>query len=299
MTKIDLQYDLANYTPADSSPVEANFNRIEQHINQEIVERGGTVAMLAQLKLVGDPVADLDAAPKQYVDQVLPIGVIMMYGGAGTPPGGRWAICNGAELQTADYPGLYAVVGTAYGSTAAGRFNLPNLVNHFPMGAAPGTTGGSADMPIVNHLHSMDHVHPTVTSSGHSVNHNHGGADHLHSFTANTTGANANHWHNPHAPFSSYVAYRGTGGAGSLAAGSTLAYDATTDYMSADHAHGVSGQTSGADRGLTTTGANVDHSHQVTVPAYAGKTANPDGGVAVTNANLPPYVGVTYIIRVA
>jgi hypothetical protein len=27
---LDLQYDLANYTPADSTPVEANFNRTQQ-----------------------------------------------------------------------------------------------------------------------------------------------------------------------------------------------------------------------------------------------------------------------------
>ena len=83
-------YDLLNYTPASASPVEANFNRIEQHINQELIERDGTVAMRAQLKLVGDPVAPLDAAPKQYVDQVLPIGIIMMYGGVDAAC--RWAL---------------------------------------------------------------------------------------------------------------------------------------------------------------------------------------------------------------
>ena len=29
--KLDLQYDVLNYTPASASPVEANFNRLEQH----------------------------------------------------------------------------------------------------------------------------------------------------------------------------------------------------------------------------------------------------------------------------
>ena len=69
MAKLDMQYDILNDTPATASPVEANFNRIEQHINQELIERDGTVAMRAQLQLVGDPVTDLDAAPKQYVDR--------------------------------------------------------------------------------------------------------------------------------------------------------------------------------------------------------------------------------------
>jgi hypothetical protein len=68
MTKITLPYDLANKTPADAIPPETNFNRIEQHINQELIERDGSVAMRAQLRLVGDPVGVLDAAPKQYVD---------------------------------------------------------------------------------------------------------------------------------------------------------------------------------------------------------------------------------------
>ena len=106
---------MLNYTPASASPVEANFDRIEQHINQEVIERDGTVAMRAQLKLVGDPVNDLDAAPKQYVDQILPVGIIMMFGGTVAPPGGRWAVCNGAELESTVYPALFAIFGIAYG----------------------------------------------------------------------------------------------------------------------------------------------------------------------------------------
>ena len=70
MAKLDVTYDILNDAPASASPVEANFNRIEQHINQEVIERGGTVAMVAQLQLVGDPVTPLDAAPKQYVDAI-------------------------------------------------------------------------------------------------------------------------------------------------------------------------------------------------------------------------------------
>lgn len=69
MTKIDLQYDLANDTPADAVPVEANFNRIEQHINQELIERDGTVAMREQLRLVNStPLNEFDATSKGYVD---------------------------------------------------------------------------------------------------------------------------------------------------------------------------------------------------------------------------------------
>ena len=82
---LDLQYSLANLTPADASPVEANFNRAEQYINTELIDRAGTTAMTGQLKLIGDPVAALDAAPKQYVDSFMPIGSIVMRPGPTRP----------------------------------------------------------------------------------------------------------------------------------------------------------------------------------------------------------------------
>lgn len=69
MTKLDLPYDLANKTPADANPVETNFNRTELHINQELIERDGSVAMRAALRLANStPVDPLDAASKGYVD---------------------------------------------------------------------------------------------------------------------------------------------------------------------------------------------------------------------------------------
>lgn len=298
MTKLDLQYDLQNYTPASASPPQANFNRVEQHINQELIERDGTVSMKAQLQLVGDPVNALDAAPKQYVDQVLPVGIIMMYGGAATPPGGRWALCNGAELQTTEYPELFAVLGSAYGGTA-GRFNLPNLTDKFPRGTAPGTSGGAADAVVVAHVHPITHDHPDTWTGVENQAHSHLGPDHVHG--GGTAGANARHVHagafgeiyryNPFAP----VGYFGGGSAGN---GSpfdilnTAAVNSGTDTP--DHAHAFS--TGGSDRSLQTGGENVNHQHYVDTPPFTGNSAST--GVTGTNANLPPYIGVTYIVRV-
>jgi len=89
VSKLTYQYDILNLTPANAQPVEANFTRIEDHVNQELIERDGSVAIRAQLKLVGDPIVALDAAPKQYVDQVLPIGLVMMWAAAAPPSNGR------------------------------------------------------------------------------------------------------------------------------------------------------------------------------------------------------------------
>ena len=295
MAKIDLQYDLINYTPASASPVEANFNRIEQHINQEVVERGGTVAMTAQLKLVGDPVADLDAAPKQYVDQVLPIGIVMMFGGTVVPPGGRWAMCNGAELQSATYPALFAIIGTNFSppGTPAGRFNLPNMTNRFPMGVAPGLTGGSRDSVLPTHTHVHDHSHDiTHTHAGASTGNV--SADHTHAYSGQTSVEDAEHNHSGWGSMSfvNYAAGEGLGtGAGAT---NDFLSRPTTHWQNQNHRHVFSGNTGGI---------SANHSHNYNVPTHTGRTGTEGGatasaGVSPTDGNLPPYLGMSWIMRV-
>ena len=300
MAKIDLQYDLVNYTPASASPVEANFNRIEQHINQELVERDGTVAMTAQLKLVGDPVAALDAAPKQYVDQVLPVGIIMMFGGTATPPGGRWAMCNGAEMESVAFPDLFAVIGRNFSpaGTPAGRFNLPNLVDRFAVGAgtiaAIGAAGGNKDAVLVAHAHAGgNHAHGMEQ-------HYHWMGNHVHGEPARDTGdVNALHRHitdidmyywEDGTPWA-YAVVHGAAGAGQ----GTIPMNRGKIGVTYDghHFHTTGAGTTGGPNN-NNTDANSAHN---TLSAYSGDTDT--RGVAATNANLPPYVGVTYIMRVS
>lgn len=69
---INLLFDLANYTPADASPVQANLQQIEQYLNQEVITRDGLVAMTAALRLFNStPLNDLDAASKGYIDALV------------------------------------------------------------------------------------------------------------------------------------------------------------------------------------------------------------------------------------
>ena len=285
--KLDLQYDLVNQTPASASPVEANFDRIEQHINAELVERDGTIAMRAQLKLVGDPVEPLDAAPKQYIDAVMPVGLIMMFGGAGVPPGGKWAICNGAELQSVDYPALYAVLGTSYGGTA-GRFNLPDLTDRFPVGKAPGTKGGSKDAPYVQHHHSIAHNHGLFDSGT-------DGPGHTHDYNGTTGTESALHTHN--GPNNSAFVVQGAGGGSHTTVGAPtdLLTGATTNTQNEFHTHTFAGNT-GNESNL--------HKHQIDMPNYTGNSGttigpNNEPAVAITDKNLPPFCGVTFVIRVS
>ena len=285
MSKLDLQYDLQNYTPASASPVEANLDRIEQHVNQETIERDGTVAMRAQLRLAGDPVSNLDAAPKQYVDQILPVGIIMMYGGVATPPGGRWAVCNGAELESTVYPALFSILGNSYSpaGTPAGRFHLPNFNNRFPLGGTPGSTGGYTDSHLTAHAHSMSHGHASANTSAQSANHSHG-------FSGQTGDQSNTHQHGPGGgQWEGFALWDVNGGGywnitqGGISGG----VEGQTGSANAGHSHAFSGGTGAEPQ---------SHVHLASTPVYSGDTSV--AGSAGTNMNYPPYVGMTFIIRV-
>lgn len=86
---------------------------------------------------------------------------------APTASGGTFLLCNGTSYSSTTYPNLFAVIGTAYGTSASGGF-LPNLVTKFCYGANNGTTatyaningsvsGGSANYSLTQvppHTHS-------------------------------------------------------------------------------------------------------------------------------------------------
>lgn len=55
-----------------------------------------------------------------------------------TPPAG-WLICDGTQLNIADYPDLYAVIGFNYGGVVGLTFGLPDLRNNVPAGKGSGT----------------------------------------------------------------------------------------------------------------------------------------------------------------
>ena len=107
---------IENETPADAVEVDQNFKVTQQYINASVITRDGTVAMTAPLQLAGDPVGADDAVRKSYVDALLPVGIILPYGGI-TVPAGKWALCNGASVQTAVWPKLFQVIGHRFGGS--------------------------------------------------------------------------------------------------------------------------------------------------------------------------------------
>jgi microcystin-dependent protein len=302
---LDLQYDIVDDTPAAAGPVQANFNRVEQYINQELIARDGHVAMTGQLRLSGPPVADLDAAPKNYVDAVLPVGIVMSYGGGATPPGGKWLICDGKSYSTADYPELFAVIAYVFGG-AGGSFNVPDLGGKMTLGTDAshivGSTGGSADSVGVGpHTHAIDHTHAVATSSNVSADHVHTAPLHTHKFP---------HTH----PTGEHIHYAaGVGGTTNflnmtnignnlidvLGPGSgpqKIDYFTTTGGLSgASSSGGASPQDTEAAGSASTGGISANHTHTVQVPGLVAATG--PASASAVNGNLPPYIGLMQIIR--
>jgi len=58
---------------------------------------------------------------------------------ASTSPSDKWLPCDGASLVRADYPDLFAVIGTTYGSVDGTHFNVPDLRGRAPINHGQGT----------------------------------------------------------------------------------------------------------------------------------------------------------------
>lgn len=129
------------------------------------------------------------------------VGEILGYGGASAP--GDYLLCDGASYLRADYPELFAVIGTTYGAADGTHFNVPDIKGKTIFGYkstdtdfdALGKTGG-AKTANLQHTHTQNaHTHAVsgTTNAGGSLG-AYGGADstaatnHTHTFSF-TSGA--------------------------------------------------------------------------------------------------------------
>jgi len=151
-----------------------------------------------------------------------------------------------------------------------GSNNTPNLQDKFIVGAgssyAVENTGGSADAIVVSHAHSF-------SESGSTAN---GGGSHTHTATDN------GHEHfllgpqgNFNDPYSGY-----------LVGGSAFYYGGTSGLSP----EGYKSLEGSAD--ITVDSANISHNHSFSI---SGNTDS--AGSNGTNANLPPYYSLYYIMK--
>jgi microcystin-dependent protein len=276
-------------TPADAAEVQDNNDDLVGYLNTEVITRDGRVRMAAPLQLVdAEPVSADDATRKSYVDALLPVGTMMMYGSM-NPPAGRWKLCDGSTLQSAAFPVLFGVLGYSYGGSG-GTFKLPDLRHRVPIGvdtgvtrfSTAGKTGGSWLVPVPSHTHGIDHNHGQFNSGVQS-------AGHTHKIT---------HDHPGHAHSGRYSAHANPGSGGFYflrrtddTAGTIV--DTAVNPFDIPSFVGDSGSQS------------ASHTHPVNMPNFAGNSEaykleiqiDNDPVTKTTTEHVPPYVVVTYIIR--
>jgi microcystin-dependent protein len=235
--------------------------------------------------------ADLDSIDAQMLTATggnVPIGAVVMWLTA-TPPA-NWLLLNGQALAVASYPALFAIFQYSGGGSGA-TFNLPNMSNVFPFGANGATgllaTGGEATHTLVQ-AEMPSHVHPIVDPShGHAAfqnPHAHGIATGGHAHSISTGG-------HAHSGVVTGLSGGGTGNiAGALGGGNLIMGD--TDPV---------GDLGGATSTVGNLGGNTDV-QQPGVGVYNNVTgingtqlAGSDGA----HNNIPPYLGVNFIVKYA
>jgi len=73
---------------------------------------------------IPDPILDLDAANKEYVDSFWFHGDLKMSAQNSDHHG--WLLCDGRAVNIEDYTELYNAIGTAFGNPGVGKFSLPD-----------------------------------------------------------------------------------------------------------------------------------------------------------------------------
>ena len=296
---------------AAGSAAEVAITASNENADHHIVFADGTAnnqGLQADTNLKYNPstntltVGTISATTFSGIPDSFPSGGIIIWSGAENQIPNGWSLCDGTN-------------GT------------PDLRNKFVVGASAGTgdttypglsvnaTGGSANATLVSHSHTVDsHTHGdgtlqadahshtfSATTGTESASHNHAinipttGDDHTHSHVMpgddQLTFANGRAgWSNRSAGGYPYDANSSTNGGGQM-------------WRTSDHRH-IHSHTATGNSG----NQSANHTHSFsgtsdqTTPGVSGNTgasspATNAQGSSATNANLPPYFALCYIIK--
>lgn len=136
----------------------------------------------------------------------VPIGVIMQYS-ANTAPE-NYLFCDGSSLLRTDYPDLFNLIGTMYGSVDTNHFNLPDIQERVPIGKSANSPynvlnnkGGEANhiltvSELASHTHTQNEHNHTQNEHTHTQNsHTHGMNSHTHSVSITSGNNSVGHTH--------------------------------------------------------------------------------------------------------
>lgn len=185
-------------------------------------------SMVKDFDLAGMAVGDVLTfdGTKWVAQPGVPSGTMLQY--AGTAPPNGWLLCDGSAVSRASYAGLFAVLGTAYGSgNGTTTFNLPDFRGRVPVGLdnmggasanrvtasqadALGGAGGNESQTLSGSVELSGSVGSTTLSESQMPSHTHvysketnftgsggfgGGASQVQATSTTSTGGSASHSH--------------------------------------------------------------------------------------------------------
>lgn len=130
---------------ASSGDMNDNFKYLETEIG------GLSDLITTKTASFSSNVATLNATVKDilnYKDSFLQTGMIISTLSAVIPDG--FLLCDGTEINVVDYPDLYAVIGTTFGSSDSTKFCLPDLRNKTLWGIGSSTLGATLTSKLPN-----------------------------------------------------------------------------------------------------------------------------------------------------
>jgi microcystin-dependent protein len=211
-------------------------------------------------------------------------------------PGFLW--CDGARYSNADYPDLFAVLGTTHNLVGdpAGTFRVPDKRGRSPVGAGTGT--GLTNRALGSRFGNEQAVLATnqMPSHSHSINdlgHSHILNDPGHSHTVSDVG----HSHQVFDPGHNHTTTFQMGGRGDSIG---------TVFTNSDQSEGVdlintvATAVSGANVSIGTSGSNISIQNRTTgitvSSTNSGITINQTGGSTPVNL-MQPSIAVNFMIR--
>jgi len=218
------------------------------------------------------------------VAQIVPAGMLAPYAGSVSPTG--WLLCDGASLLRADYPELFGVLGTTYGSVGINYFNIPDMQGNVPVGVKSTQTSN----PDISALAKAAGTYTKTLNNNDLPNHTHSLGGSTGSFNAGHghavgTLAAPNHTHTTNIAFANVA--RGTS-AGSilipLQTGANLLAAASGNPSATALTGAIADATTGTD-------GSLNHSH--TLPANTGN----NGSTPVAVSLVQPSLALNYIIK--
>jgi microcystin-dependent protein len=217
------------------------------------------------------------------------IGDVKMFAGPTAPT--NWLICDGRSLDTTTYAKLFAVLQYTWGGSGA-NFNIPNLVNKFPLGAGPnplGTmAGGGATGTFAYTISTANlplHTHPiTQVAHGHTASQ----PAHVHPDPGHTHGVSASQ--DPHSHGLDHVPLTSVAG-GNAAPGGGWGLNTTRTDTQQPAVHVA---ISGAVTGLQAAGGDAVTVNPTTP---TGPTATGNAGSGTPLSIVPVFAALNFVIR--